>query len=723
MKRKLALVLSVIMLLVAMLPAQVFAEGDSGLQNAIEVVKSKLSIPENFKEFNYNINSNGDRKIWYLNWHSKDYADGSMDVSVDDSGKIVNYNSYNPSDYNGTKKLPKFSKQDAKKTAEEFIKMIDPTLMGKLSYKENENNYNTFMDPDYNFNYVRMENGIPYYSNNVSVRVNRNSGEVKGYHYNWTEGLVFPAADNRISLEKAQEIFKEKLGLELMYQYTVEDEKIKPFAAYALKENNNSFIDALTGEKITLSNNYGIMYDKGMMNEKMAMTSSRGGAPSGLSPEELEAVEKVSKLKSKEEVEKLARGFKTLGLNDEYKLENANLNRDWQDKDDFIWNLSFSKGQMDKMGFNGYVSVRIDAFTGEIKGFYLGSNYKEGDIAKFDEKASRDAVEVFLKEIQPEKFAQSYFDTAFNSNNIIYREGEKPFQYSFRYIRKVDGIPFTGNSMMVNYDAVSGKVVSFDMSWFDLKFPSVKNAISLEKVYEIMFKDVGLELQYVPQYNDEKAKSILPRDYSKPLKVRLVYTVKPGKPMLFDGNTGVLVNYNGQPYKEIKPADYKDIAGHYAESQIKILAEFGIGLEGNEFRPDENILQKDFLTLLAKTLNYYYYDPYFAQNEEKKIEEMYNVLLREGVIKAAEKAPNSAVTREDAVKFLIRALKYDKVADIKGIFKSTFSDVDAIQPDLVGYVTIAQGLGIIQGDNGYFNPKGTLTRAHSAVIIYNYLQK
>lgn len=722
MKRKMALVLSIIMLLVAMLPAQVFAEGDSGLQKAIEVVKSKLNIPESFKEFNYNINSNGDRKIWYLNWHSKDYADGSLDVSIDEKGRIKNYNSYSQKDYNGTKKLPKFSKQDAKTAAEEFIKKMDPMLMDKLSYKEN--NYNTLMEQDYNFNYVRSENGIPYYSNNVSVRVNRNSGEVKGYNYNWTEDLVFPSTDKIISLEKAQEIYKEKLGLELVYNYTFEDEKIKLFAVYAAKDNNNSYIDAITGEKITLNPMYGIMYDQDAMKEKMAMstTSGRGGV-SSLTPEELAAVEKVSMFKTKDEVEKLARAYKTLELTGDYRLENANLFKDWISKDEFVWNLSFTKEPKDKSAQYQNVSVRISALSGEFKGFYVSSNYKEGDTAKFDEKASREAVEAFLKQTQPEKFAQSDFDTKYASNYSVNIEGEKPFQFSFKYTRKIDGIPFEGNSIVVTYDAVNGKVTSYDMSWFDLKFPTVDKAISLDKVYEIMFKEVGLELQYVPQYSNDSTKKILPRENGKPSEIKLVYAVKPGKPLLFDANSGIVIEYNGQPYKEIKAEVYSDITGHYAENQIKILAEFGVGLEGKEYRPDENILQKDFLTLLAKTLNYYYYNPYSTQSKDKQLEEMYRSLLREGVIKEAEKAPDSIVTREDAVKFLIRALKYDKVADIKGIFNCTFTDINAIQPDLVGYVTIAQGLEIIQGDNGYFNPKGDLTRAQAAVIIYNYLQK
>ncbi len=61
-----------------------------------------------------------------------------------------------------------------------------------------------------------------------------------------------------------------------------------------------------------------------------------------------------------------------------------------------------------------------------------------------------------------------------------------------------------------------------------------------------------------------------------------------------------------------------------------------------------------------------------------------------------EKNPEAAVTREDAVKFVIRSLGFQETtADIKGIFVTGFKDQGSIGPELVGYVAIAKGLGIV----------------------------
>jgi hypothetical protein len=74
------------------------------------------------------------------------------------------------------------------------------------------------------------------------------------------------------------------------------------------------------------------------------------------------------------------------------------------------------------------------------------------------------------------------------------------------------------------------------------------------------------------------------------------------------------------------------------------------------------------------------------------------------------------------VKFLIRALKYDKVADIQGIFNIGFKDKSSISSGLTGYIAIAAGLGIVDPKSAYLDPKAKLTRGQSAIMIYNYLQ-
>ena len=96
-------------------------------------------------------------------------------------------------------------------------------------------------------------------------------------------------------------------------------------------------------------------------------------------------------------------------------------------------------------------------------------------------------------------------------------------------------------------------------------------------------------------------------------------------------------------------------------------------------------------------------------------------MINRGILKEKEKSPEKIVTKEEGIKYIIRALKYDKIADLSNIYKDLFKDTKDINPELKGYVSIAYGLGIVEGNDGKLNPKVELKREDAANMIYNYL--
>jgi hypothetical protein len=729
LKRRIALVLTVMMLIAVLFPVQSLAAGeDSGLEKAVKTAKSMFDIPEDFK-FNYNVGSEGTKKIWYMNWTSKDGIQGDIHVTVDDNGNILYYYRYKPRDYSGQRKFPNVSKKEAKEIADNFIKKVNPGVFPNIRY-EDDNGY-SLRDYEYIFRYIRIVQGIPFYNNEVYVSVDSNTGEVVSYNYNWSDDIEFPGTDKIISVEQAQQAYREKLGLKLIYTYNYEGEKIKVSAIYTPKYSNYSYgIDAVTGEKVSMEGGYyRHTYDEEAAKDMAIKQESGAGSPVEvpLTPEELEAIKEASKLISLEDAEKIARGLKAVELTDGFKLTYSNLSPAWPEDGNFQWHLSFNKEATAEDKEYGYASVTLDAKTGEVFNFYRSVPYKEGEKAKYDLEASKAAVEAFLKEFKADKFSKTVYDDVSEGNLIIYMErypeNEPPRQYSFRYIREINGVEFPANGFTVEFDAVNGKVSSFNMNWYNVAFPAVDKVLSIDSVYEKLFSEIGLELQYRGTNPPVRPLTISEDGKQEKAKAMLVYAIKEGKkPYNFDANTGGFVYSDGTPYKEIKPVEYTDIDGHFAEKHILTLAEYGVSFEGNEFRPNENITQKDFLTLLSKVLNSYYGPVIVATSSQKDIDSLYNFMIREGIVKEGEKAPDSPVAREDGVKFIIRALKYDKVADIKGIFNIVFADADKINPSLVGYIAIASGLEIISGYGGSFRPKDNLTRAETAVMIYNYLQ-
>ncbi len=721
MKRKIAALLTLVFILTLALPLQSFAaEMDKELENAIRVVKTKFSIPDDYK-FTSSISTSGTQKIYYLSWSSNDELKmSSINASVDDKGMILNYNKYTPDDYKQTKKLPSLSREEAKAKAEAYIENIVPGLLKEIKHEDNYQD--SIMDSSYYFNYYRVVNGVPYYDNRVSVTINRETGDLQGYSRNWSAELEFPSSKGAVSLEKAEAAYVKNLGLRLIYSYTAEDDVLKAFPLYEPVYNNNNYaVNAFTGERYRLTsaiNMRGKATCGSMISFKQSESKDAGAIQ--LSPEEIKAVEEAAMLIDQQGAEKLARTAAFLNIPDDYELQNYYLNTSWPDKEEYIWTLNFVKPSEDKKLGNEYYNVSLNAKTGVIMSFYKNSantNDKKqpiNDIAKV-----KAATDKFLSEYYPQYFKLLEYDKI--SSEEYLTDSTLSDSYNLRYTRLANGVPFPENGASFSYDNLNGEITGFDLSWFNIEFPSVDKVIGLTAAADSLFDKVGLGMEYRYEYPVKETKIVTNNEPSKG-KTALAYLLEPGKPLYIDAASGNVVYSNGKEYKEATKTNYTDIKGHFAEKQISVLADFGIYLDGSKFRPSEKITQKDFLTYLSTTVNYYG-QIITASSTQKDVNDMYAFMVREGIIKEAEMAPGSAVTREEAVKYIVRALKYDKVADIKGIFSLSFKDKASISKDLYGYVAIASGLGIVSGDGGKFYPKRNITRGESAVIIYNYLQQ
>lgn len=715
--------MSLIVIFTLAMPLQSFAANmDQALENAIKIAKTKFEIPKDYS-FTNSISTDGAKKVFYLNWNNNDNTNmKSINVRIDENGMILGYDSYSQDDYVLTKKLAAISRQDAKIKADGIINKIDPKLLSQLNYQESSQN--NLLDSSYYLNYYRVVNGIPFYNDQVSISINRETGKMLNYNRQWTDVSSFPAVVNVKTPAQAQEAYKTNLGLKLIYKYSYTDNKIKTYAVYIPVYDNGMYaVNAFTGDRIQVGNNYyGPYYDRGMggVAFNTSMKSAEAAAVT-LNPDEIKAVEDAAKLKTLDEAEKIARDTKYLGLTDEFKLTYSSLNQNYPARSEYIWNLNFNKEDKENPGASIYISAGINANTGVMQNFYRSFPYVQDAKAKYDQAASKAAVEEFLSQNYPEYYKQVKYNE-FANNNIIYSGTEKPQNYYLTYDRMVNGIAFPDNGLNVNYDAVNGAVTSFNLNWFTTEFPAVDKAIPVSTAYSKLFSDIGLGLEYkvkiLAPVTDAK---ILPQPTQTKADVELVYALKPGKPIFVDAFTGGMLSYDGTPYIEVKPVSYTDIKGNPAEKKIMVLAENGVYLEGTEFKPNTDITQKDFLTLLSKTMSYY--GPIITpKSSTKDVDDLYVFLTREGVIKQGEKAPTAIVTNEEAVKYIIRAMKLDKAADLKGIYISSFKDRTKISSSLTGYVTLAAGFKIVTGTRGYFYPKTKLTRAGAAELIYNYLQ-
>ena len=181
--------------------------------------------------------------------------------------------------------------------------------------------------------------------------------------------------------------------------------------------------------------------------------------------------------------------------------------------------------------------------------------------------------------------------------------------------------------------------------------------------------------------------------YSRTVTARPVYA--PREPYTYIGAlSGKETTYNGSEIKKAETGDFTDIGSHWAEDYIEKLARVGVISRTPLYRPDEDITEEEYLSMLSYAG---LYRRRYGNDDE-----------------AAE-----SMSRLEAVKSIIYAMNLSRAAEIPGIYRTEFSDNPLIKEEDIGYLAIAYGLHIIEGDKGTstFRPDDVVTRGEAAKLV------
>lgn len=713
MKKIIALVTVFVLLIgIFQIPGGVLAEEKAQitLKQAIEIAKTTLSLKTEGFEFNssYIENQNG-FNIWSLNWNNIKTNNESINVSIDaKNGQIVSLGWYTPNEQPKSR-IPKHTKAEALKAAQDWALKLQPDKFKMTKLKENpsQDYYNKYADT-YSFEFVRMQDGIEVTPNNISIQLDKNTLKLRNFNMIWDNQSLANKA-KAFDLQKAKELFKSKVGLELTYNFIYNNATSEPKAvlAYTLK-NGNTPIDAITGE--LLNNMYRIYYAM-----DMGGVAAKTEAAVPITPQEQSVLDNSSKYITKEEAEKVVKQY--VNIPDNMTLERTNLYPGYN-KTNAAWSLEWKFSGTEANSYK-YINAQVDAITKEFKSIYVSNNEKADSSKKpMTKEDAKKLAEEFLAKVQPEKFKNSQY-REIKQNNYEIRMPEYQNGYSFNYIRVENGIPCPSNTLFVSINEYTGEIISYNTNWLDVKFPSPEKAISLEKAYETLFSKVKFGMEYTyhfPNINDYDKKEI-----------RLAYVLE-NINILMDANNGQMLNYDGTPVKPTDKITYTDIKGNKAEEEINILIEMGILIpETTKFAPESKMLQKDFIKLLVSSLQEQYYPmpqpmPVDAAKAQAVYDNFYNEAIRRKIIAANEKKPDAVITRQDAAKMIIRAMNYGTLAEKSNMFAANFKDAKKLTPAYKGYAVMAAELGIIPAVKSYFNPTNTITRGDAAEFIVNYLK-
>lgn len=703
----------------------------SGLENAILSVKEKITIPEAYSQFNYyfyDTNSYSDA-YWSFTWSNpQDYS--MIQVNCDEDYHITYFYQYNASEK--ISGVSKYLKKELKATADQFIEQIAPELKGHLKFIDAT--FEGVYSGNYVYRYQRINNGVDFSDNTVTVSVNSVNGKVISASVNWLYDVTVPSNKVKITKEEAAKLISENMKMKLVYRsnyYGIYDKygvntshETKAFLVYEPTLNYIS-IDAKTGEVYLTRSQWvdtGAYPGAGAAKDEASSTAN-GASMQSLTEEEIAKIEELESLISKQKAIDIIIKNKALYLDKSLKSYSASLNKTEtpDGKTSYVWNISLSDPreidyQKETDYYRAYAYANVDAKTGKILSFYASvRNYYDEVNQKWEKvnipyskEEGQAILEKFLKSQIKDRFENSVLISTNDDYVVYYDTKNTPVYggYSYQYNRTNEGVEYPYNNIYGSVDGVTGKIYSYGSYWDDsVVFEPTEGAMSADKAMEYYLGNEGFGLKYeinvINKYDSSYEKLDSYYDYtdaySVEYQVRLVY--RPDvTPYFISPFTGEQLNYDGEVYKETPPYTYQDIKDTPENRNILLLADMNIGFEGDNFLPAQAITIGELSKLLSAVGYGYGSSSEDQLNSDKQI------------------------TREEIARMFVIKMGLEKLSKLAGIYKTGFTDEDSINEAYLGAVALAKGLGLMTGDkDNNFNPDNTVTRFDAVDLIMNFI--
>lgn len=600
----------------------------------------------------------------------------------------------------------KVSKDEAKRIALRFIQQFTADKNYELSETGDFYYYpgdkQLLTEPvRYNFDFVRTVNGIPIPEQNIFVTVLGN-GEISQFYRSEFLKSTFDDASKAKSKEEILNQIKNDLSVQLQYKidydYLTDQRKVELVYVPNISEG----VHALTGQYLA-----GAKFQSNPPSTKNAEMITNLPLPAnyqGLTVAEAKRLaEKLLKINSDK-----------VRLNIDSVEERENY--DGKEVIDVSYSYTYNQG-----GFG--TSLTFDKQTGDLIEYY---DIKDDVLREIEEKpknqrklteqqALAKAID-YLKQYAPSQL--HYYSKPIKSAERYYNK-----DYHFTFPRIVNGIPVLGDEIQISVSE-TGELSNLYIRHFENdQWPDIGQAIPEEEAKQIISDSLNVELSYVrPDYESKQ--------------YALVYTP------IYNGNMySYLDAISGEwklpgYFEEPKLEEPTSITHPTAEKELNFFIENGyleIG-DAESFNPDSPITKGEVLNALVKSFTYFYEEYYSNEETTQTYENIgpdhpyFSVVEKAvvlGILNPNNKgfATDSTITREQLAVWYIRTLGLEEAAKHADIYKINVEDAGSINPNYIGYVALANTLGLIPAENNRFEPKRPVTYAEFATSAVRLAHK
>ncbi len=705
------------------------------LEALITFAKSRVDVPADYTEFSSSYSQWSDQVgVWSFTWSTKPLASsdgnapapyarpagGNISVSVTTDKHITWYSHDTHSYYyyyedSRVKSFPKITSDEAKSIATAFVQKIAPEYYGDLMVDDIQTADNVLANNQYYITIGRVVNGVKLPYGGVSVNIDSTTGGVTNFYSSYDYTGVFAKTDGVINAQQAATAYNKAYPLRLVYVEDVDGLRL----VYTPEAAAGDYIDAKTGEP-TSTGSYGMPYYP-MMGAGMARSEAAMDA-GGLSPQEQAVAENMDGLMSVDDAMAILHSMKLAGVDERYNVSssvsynyngqryalNINVNREPDSEDSYNYDSLYAD---------------FDAQTKQLLNLYVYSSTTDGGKdAKRDQAKQQAAADAFI-----EKYGAGV--TGISKKPDVNPYVDDRGSITFVYPQQVNGYNIANYGVNVTVGK-NNLITSYNLTLYNGKLPQKQDVISQAAAIKTFGEKAGVQLSYQIIYRDldkmDMLSSKMPAP-SSPTQYTLVYGLPEGKQWV-DAVSGELIDFSYWYTNVVQPIEYEDIAGHKYEKEIAKLAELGVLVSDNPFKPDENITQSELFSQLYNTFTQYGY----RYNDVKRgsvsnteyMSWMYTMAVNGDYVKAIDVAPDAEVTREDAIKYL---LLFSKAMGIMGEYSSMYTvgyaDKADITSENMAYMAMCEQLQLLPAADNKILPKQKVTRGDAAYMIYQLLNR
>jgi Zn-dependent metalloprotease len=708
-------------------------------EEAIQLAKSYVEIPEGFTLEGVNYNSNyyyTGHGVWNMSFVKKDENRhyGNAHVTIDAvSGQLNDYSLYEQIPGKKPQFPPMVNFEQAKAVAHKFVAKVDAAIVPNLVYN---NEYDKSQKPPlsgdvrYHIRYDRKVNGIRFGQNQISVTVD-GEGRIVGYNRRWDDSVRFDTSSPAISQEEAAKYFRDQGGLSLSYKMPWgmrRNNEPQTFVSYQ-PSVAATMLDAQTGALLDDNGNTasGSGSTTNPLTEKPLATK-----PSNLQLTQEQAIETITSMFTLPEKAEL--------VSASYQ-ENSRDN-EWSSRS--TWHINWRVSATDNSEAE-FIWASVDSNTGEIISFSKDKPYihnRNEDAAAVQmklEEAQSKAVE-FVKKALPHYSDQLYL--AVERLDPYISKEKQVRDYGVNFQRLIHGIRSEFENVYVRIDAESGEIIHFSNGISTINYPeTAPEVLSAEEAKAIYYSQYTIELcyflpseykHYDTYYEGFSEDATKPKDKTAKLVYKLI-PIYTGEQIFLDAITGDWRNAGTGEVTSIEAVVVKDIEGHWAEHALQLMIDYkALDIQEGLVFPNAKITRGEMIKMLLIARNGGYYRPFYGEKRAASFKDVaaespyfsyVEAALDQKLISNAKGKfdPEGYVSREELAVMIVRALGYETLAEHDGLFVLNVKDAEQINKK--GQVSIVIGLGIMSAADGNFYPDVEMTRAQASSAFFRFLKQ